>query len=100
MSEPFPHTLPQDTPIHRACIPDMTDDQIEALIVHMQTRRMAAYTAYQEAQLMKAGIKSAKDALIIEKRLKQIETIMGTTDRNLTKALQYIAEVKVLRLTQ
>jgi hypothetical protein len=96
----FPHTLPQDTPIRRACIADMSDDQIEALVAHMQQRRMAAYTAYQEAQQMKVEIKHAKDALQIEKRLEQIEKIVTTAERQLDKAMAYVAEIKVLRLTQ
>lgn len=96
----LPHTLPQDTPICRACIADMTDDQIEQLIETMRTRRMAAHTAYLEAQRMKAEIKSQKDATIIEKRLEQIEKLMKTTDNNLEKMNRYIAEIKLLRLTQ
>ena len=54
--------LPQDTPIRRASIADMSIDQVLALVEQMQERRMRQHTLYEAAMAAKAKIKEAKDA--------------------------------------
>lgn len=77
----------------------MTPDQIEQLVEHMRVRRMAAHTAYQEAQRIKAEAKSQKDAAMMEKRLQQIDKCFASIDTQLERATKYAAEIKVLALT-
>lgn len=91
--------LPQDTPIKRVCLADMTPEQIEEHVEYFRTRRMAAYTAYQEAQRLRAEAKSRADALQMQKRLDQLEKVFKTLDNSLDKATRYAAEIKVLAMT-
>ena len=91
--------VPQDTPIKRACIADMTPDQIEQHVELFRERRMRAYTAYQEAQRLKAEAKSKADAEQMEKRLTQIGKVLKTVDNGLDKITKYVAEIRVLALT-
>ena len=91
-------TLPQDTPIVRASIADMSMDQILALVEHMQERRMRAYTAFEAAQAAKAKIKEAKDRERYDHLLKMFDKKIKTVDAGLEALSRYVNEFKVLEL--
>lgn len=91
--------LPQDTPIHRATLRELTHEQLVVLIQEMQERRMRAQTAYEDAQAAKKAIKDEKDKLLYEKRLEQIFKSMESADKALEKVSKYLVEVQALRLT-
>lgn len=99
MSATFFDHFPQDTPIQRAAICDMSPDQIIKCVELFRERRMRAYTAYQEAQRIKAEAKSQKDAKLMEQRLTQLEKVFKSLDSNLAKAFKYANEVKLLAMT-
>lgn len=96
---PFPHTIPQDTPITRATIADLTPAQLEQLVETFRVRRMAAYTAFQEGQRIKAEAKCQKDAQMMQKRLDQITKCFQSIDTQLERATRYSNEIKLLAMT-
>lgn len=93
-----PDTLSQDTPIRRACIRDMTTQQIEQHVDLFRERRMRAHTAYMEAKKIKEEAKHQKDAALMQRRLDQLEKVFKSLDSNLEKAFKYANEIKVLSI--
>ncbi len=92
-------TLPQDTPIKRATILDMTPEQLDAHINSMQERRMRSYTLYQEAQAAKASIKEEKDRERYTKVVEMLSKKLEVAEKALDAANKYHAEIKMLRIT-
>lgn len=92
-------TLPQDTPIARATILDMTPEQLDNHIKLLQERRMRSYTLYQEAQELKHKLKDEKDRAMLAKRVEQLAKVLTQAENALDKANKYHNEIKVLRLT-
>jgi carbamoylphosphate synthase large subunit len=90
--------LPQDTPIRRASIADMSIDQVLALVEQMQERRMRQHTLYEAAMAAKAKIKEAKDRERFDHLLKMIEKKLPTIDKSLETVSKYLNELKVLEL--
>lgn len=90
--------LPQDTPIRRASLSEMTIDQITALVEEMQERRMRSYTAYEAAQAAKAKIKEARDRDRYDHLLKMFGKKIETVDKGLEAMSKYLNELKVLEL--
>lgn len=90
--------FPQDTPITRASIKDLTIDQLEQLVEHMQDQRMRSYTAFQAALEAKAKIKEEKDKARYEKVLDMCGKKFEAADKALEAASKYVSELKVLQL--
>lgn len=91
--------LPQDTPIARATILDMTPEQLEAHIVSLQERRMRSYRLYEEAQAAKAAIKEEKDRARYVKVIEMLAKKLESAEKALDAANKYHNEIKILRLT-
>ena len=92
--------LPQDTPIRRATILDMTPQQLEAHITSLQERRMRSYTLYQEAVAAKAHIKEEKDRARYVKVCEMLAKKLESAEKALDAANGYHNELKILRLTR
>lgn len=92
-------SLPQDTPIMRATILDMTPEQLTAHIEQMQERRMRSYTLYQEAMAAKQAIKEAKDRDRYVKVCEMLAKKLETAEKALDAANKYHAELQILRIT-
>ena len=90
--------LPQDTPIRRASIADMSIDQVLALVEQMQERRMRQHTLYEAAMAAKAKIKEAKDAERFTHLCRMVEKKLKTIDTNMESVSKYLNELKVLEL--
>ena len=91
--------LPQDTPIHRATLREMTHEQLIDHIKEIQERRMRLQTAYEEAQAAKKHLQDEKDAALYQKRLDQVYKALEAADKAIEKANKYFVEVQALRLT-
>jgi ribosomal protein S11 len=87
-----------DTPINRASIKELSIDELEALVVRMQERRMRSYTAYQAAQEAKEKIKHEKDSARYEKVLEMAGKKFEAAEKALEAASKYVNELKVLQL--
>lgn len=94
----MPDVFPQDTPITRASINDLTPDQLNELVERMQERRMRSYTAFQLAQEAKAKIKEEKDKARYEKVLDMCGKKLEAAEKALDAASKYANELKVLQL--
>ncbi len=90
--------LPQDTPIRRASIGDMSLEQVLELVEQMQERRMRQHTLYEAAQQVKAQIKEQKDRERFDHLLRMTEKKLKTIDTNLESVSKYLNELKVLEL--
>lgn len=91
--------FPQDTPIHRASILELTPAQLEELVTSMQERRMRSYTAYTLAMEAKKKIKDEKDKIRYQRVLDLAAKRFESVDKTLTQLSKYVAELKVLELT-
>lgn len=90
--------LPQDTPVHRASIKELTTTQLEELITGMQERRMRQHTAYEAAMAAKAKIKEEKDKARYDKLLDMLGKKLESTQKSLDASTKYLNELKVLEL--
>jgi uncharacterized protein YecA (UPF0149 family) len=90
--------IPQDTPVHRASIAEMTIEQIETLVDSMRERRMRAHNAYQLAQEAKAREKLQKDKARYDKLLVMFEKKIKSVDAGLESMSKYLNELKVLEI--
>lgn len=90
--------LPQDTPVHRATISEMSTDQIEALVDSMRERRMRSYNAYEIAKAAKEKMKLEKDKQRYDKLLDMFERKIESVDKALDVMSKYLTELKVLEL--
>jgi hypothetical protein len=90
--------FPQDTPIKRASIKELTADQLIQLVEQMRERRMRSHTAYMEAQEAKTRIKQEKDAARYEKVLDMFAKKLEAAEKALDAASKYANELKVLNL--
>jgi hypothetical protein len=95
----MPDVFPQDTPIARASIVDLTPEQQNELIERMRERRMRLYSVYQEAQAAKAQLKLEKDLARYEHVLEMFKKKVETVDKGLEALSKYAAELQVLKLT-
>ena len=90
--------LPQDTPIRRASIAEMSMDQVLELVTLMQERRMRQHTLYEAAEAAKAKIKEEKERARYDQLLRMVEKRMATVDNGLEAISKYLNELKVLEL--
>lgn len=94
----MPDVFPQDTPIVRASIIDLTPAQQNELIDKMRERRMRLFSLYQEAEKAKAQLKHDKDLSRYEKVLTMFQKKLDTVDNGLDALSKYAAELQVLQL--
>ena len=94
MTYPFP----QDTPVSRATVSQLTPQQLEELVESMRERRMRAHNAYQIAQEAKKKAKLEKDKARYDKLLDMLGKKLEGTEKALDACSKYINELKVLEM--
>jgi phosphopentomutase len=92
-------TFPQDTPINRASIEQLNEEQLKQLVTTMRERRMRSYSVYQDAQAAKARLQHDKDCARYEHVLEMFEKKLKTVDTGLEALSKYCNELVVLRIT-
>lgn len=90
--------LPQDTPVHRATVKELTPQQLEELVDSMRERRMRAQKAYELAQEARAKLKEEKDRARYDKVLSMLQKKIDACEKALDAAGKYITELKALEL--
>jgi uncharacterized tellurite resistance protein B-like protein len=90
--------VPQDTPIHRASISELSDEQLDKLIESMRERRMRSYTLFQQAQQAKAELKEQKDKDRYEHLMKMAEKKLESVDKGLEALSKYVNEMRAIQL--
>lgn len=90
--------FPQDTPICRASIKELTVDQLSDLVVKMRERRMRLFSAYEEAKAAKARLEHDKAVDRYQHVLEMFEKKLGTVDKGLEALSKYSNELQGLRI--
>lgn len=94
MSEVFP----QDTPIDRASILKLSDEQLVDYIQTLQTRRLASLLHYQAGVAAKAKAKSVKTEAQLDKICGQMDTLFARVNKDLEKLEKLAIDIQAHRL--
>lgn len=76
----------------------MTDDELDAMISAIRTRRMNSYLIYKQTKEEKEALQRDKVRAKIEKKCEQIIKTLNASDKALDKLEQQISELRGLRL--
>lgn len=76
----------------------MSDDELDALVSAIRTRRLASYHVYKQTKDEKNKLEADKTKLKIDKKCEQIIKDINAADKALDKMEQHIAELRGLRL--
>lgn len=79
-------------------IDKMDDDQLDAMIAAIRTRRMNSYAIYKQTKDEKEAVSEAKAKARLEKKCEQIIRQLNKIDEATEKLEQQIAELRGLRL--
>ncbi|HSW91765.1 MAG TPA: hypothetical protein VLG09_03915 [Candidatus Saccharimonadales bacterium] len=92
------YPVPQDTPIKRVSIRELTADQLEALVMDMRERRMRLFSAYEEAKAAKAKLMHDKAVDRYQHVIEMFEKKIVTVDNGLDMLNKYATELQALRI--
>lgn len=76
----------------------MSDEELDALVAAIRTRRMISHQIYQQTKAEKASIERGKTQARIEKKCEQIIKKLNSIDKQMEDLERYIAELRGLRL--
>lgn len=76
----------------------MTDEELDALVAAIRTRRMNMYLIYKQTKAEKDKLAQDKVRAKIEKKCEQIIKTLNASDKALEKLEHQIAELRGLRL--
>jgi hypothetical protein len=92
------YPVPQDTPIKRVSIRELTAEQLEALVMNMRDRRMRLFSAYEEAKAAKAKLQHDKAIDRYQHVIEMFEKKIVTVDNGLDALNKYATELQALRI--
>lgn len=92
------NTEPQDTPFSRQHIGEMTDDQLEAWINQLRTRRTRSYEIYQAAQRAKQEALDEKNKALLQKQLDMFARKLESVDKGLDALAARAQKIREVRL--
>ena len=84
--------------IRASDIDAMSDDELDAMVSAIRTRRLASYQIYKQTRDEKAKLEQDKTRAKIDKKCDQIIKDINAADKALEKMEQHIAELRGLRL--
>lgn len=84
--------------IDRFDLDKMSDDEIEAMVVAIRTRRMKSFVVYQETKKEKAAVKQEKLKVRIEVKCEQFIKKLATIDKQLEALEKYANEIRGMRI--
>lgn len=87
-----------DTPLFRATLADMPDDEIDALIVEMRQRRMKAHEQYVAAQAAKRERANAATLRRLNHTLDMFQKELKAADKAIEKLEKRAMALRVCRL--
>lgn len=76
----------------------MNDDQLDAMIAAIRTRRMNSYTVYKQTVAEKNAINEEKAKIKVDKKCDQIIRKLNTIDKQMDDLEKFVAELRGLRL--
>jgi len=86
-----------DTPMHRCSIEEMSDEQINDMIVNKRSRRMAAYNSYEESVRLEKETRNQKLLIELRKTSEMLEKKISTIDKALVAADKYAVKIVAIR---
>jgi hypothetical protein len=87
-----------DTPIIRASIEQLTEEDLHARLDQLRERRLKAYTIYQAGIELKARAAADKALAGLDKKLDQLKKQLETVDKALDKLEKLTLDIQALRL--
>lgn len=84
--------------ITQSDIDKMNDEQIDAMIAAIRTRRLSSYVVYKQTMDEKNAISEEKAKVRVEKKCEMIIRKLNTIDKQMDDLEKYIAELRGLRL--
>lgn len=84
--------------ITRSDIDAMDDEQLDAMVSAIRTRRMVSYHIYKQTKDEKDAVAQGKARERIDKKCEQIIKTLNASDKALDKLEQQISELRGLRL--
>jgi hypothetical protein len=91
-----PH--PQDTPTHRLSVAELSDEDLDKLLLVKREARMMAQVIYERALATRMRAKEDKLRDTIDKKLKQFEKSIESADKAIDRMWRLCNEVRALRL--
>lgn len=86
-----------DTPMHRCSIEEMTDEQLNDMIVNKRDRRMTAYNSFAEAVRLEKETRNQKLLIDLKKTGEMLEKKIATIDKALVAADKYAVKIIAIR---
>jgi hypothetical protein len=87
-----------DTPITRANLLDMSDEQIQAHVASLQERRLKSYNIYVAGVKLKEEAKEKKNVAALDKKLDQFVKKHESVVKALEVLDKYAIDIQALRL--
>lgn len=87
-----------DTPIDRASIEQLTEEDLYARLERLRERRLKAYTIYQAGIELKARAASEKALVSLDKKLDQLKKQFEAVDKAFDKLEKLTLDIQALRL--
>lgn len=95
LSDHKPASIPHEGPI---TIDRMSDTEVDAYLIGLRERRMAAQRVLHEANEKKKQINELANKLRLDKKCAQVQKQAETTEKHLEKLEQYVMDLRALRL--
>ncbi len=87
-----------DSPVARANVDTMSDNQMDAHLEGIRTRRMSAFIVYQEAQAIKHQAYEEKLSIKLDKQINMLKKEIEQLDKKIIKVEARVLTVRSLRL--
>ena len=86
-----------DTPMHRLSVEEMTDEQLQDMIVNKRDRRMTAYNAFEEAVRMEKETRNQKLLIDLKRQGELLQKKLSTIDKALEASEKYVVKIIAIR---
>lgn len=84
--------------ITRSDVEKMSDEDLDALVAAIRTRRLNSYLVYKQTKAEKDALERDKTQARIEKKCEQIIKKLNAVDKHMDDLEKYISELRGLRL--
>ncbi len=88
----------QDTAIDRVSIEQMTNDEIDEMLIRIRDRRLKLARAYEEALALQDAQLEQDQREILDKALNSIKKDMERIDKSIDKFEQKVNKIRAIRL--
>lgn len=86
-----------DNPMHRISVEEMTDEQLQDMIVNKRERRMHAYNIYEESVRMQKDTHNQRLRVDLLKQGELLQKKLATIDKALEAVEKYVVKIITMR---